>query len=359
MSNSTYDSINFRVLIPEIIHLESEHFERAKNIYLQTNDELKKWESHLNSLALVAFKDWLNEKLSQYDLDLDMGIIEDSYYLTAGEFKYCLITVEHVLDEIVSISKSIINVSTMIADFYILIEVLEEEEEVIIKGFLSYENLSNYCCQVMPKLSNDDYYQIPLSVFDSEPNHLLLCHQFAEIAELSPAKNRTNIIVEKVLPEELDIVDKLERKIPKLSQWFKNIFDEGWLTIDKLTKVEEKLAFNGIRKVVSGIGIRRGKLIDLEIQLGKNTVALLVNIVEVTDSKFSILVQLHPTGKNKYLPHHLQLIMFSKAGKILQEVEARTQDNYIQLIPFKGESGKRFSIEVALGNVSVKESFEI
>lgn len=347
---STYDSIDFRLLIPEIIHLETEHFECANKICLQISNEPKQWESYLNSLALVAFKNWLTEKLSQYNLDLEIQVIDNTYYLCAGELKYCLISVEHILDEIVNISRKIIDISAMLPDFYVLIEVLEEEEEVIIKGFLSYGDLTNYCFQGNSRLSHDDDYQIPLSVFDLEPNHLLLSHQFAELAESSLATSAGNVAEQKTL------IDGLEKRVPKLSQWFKNVFDEGWLTIDKLTKVESNLAFN-TRKLVEGV--RRGKLIDLEIQLGKNTVALLVNIIEVTDNKFSILIQLHPTGKHKYLPQNLQLIMLSKAGKILQEVRARAQDNYIQLKPFKGEAAKRFSIEVALDNISIKENFEI
>ena len=351
MSNtSTYNSVDFRVLIPEVIHLESEHFERARKICLQTDNENQQWENHLDSLALVAFKDWLKEKLNQHKPRLDIRITENGYYLSVGEFKYFLISVEHVLDEIVNISRNFIDISAMAADFYVLTEVLEEEEEVIIKGFLNHENLTNYCFQIKSQLPYDNNYQIPLSIFDSEPNHLLLCHQFAEIVELSPATNTAQIVEQKTL------MGGLEKKVPKLSKWFKNIFDEGWLAIDKLTKVEANLAFN-TRKVIPGI--RRGKLIDLEIQLGKNTVALLVNIVEVTNSKFSILVQLHPTGENKHLPPNLQLRMYSKAGKMLQQVQARVQDNYIQLKPFKGDTGKCFSIEVALDNASIKEDFEI
>ncbi|MDJ0694850.1 DUF1822 family protein [Mastigocoleus sp. MO_188.B34] len=362
MSNiSTYDSVDFRLLIPEVIYLESEHFDCAEEIYLRSNNEDKQWENYLNSLACVAFKDWVEEKLSTHSLSIDLKITEDGYYLSVGKFNYFLIVVEHLLDEVVNISKNLINASTIKANSYVLVEVLEEEEEVVIKGFLNHDNLYDYCNQITLQSSNNDYYQVPLSIFDSEPNHLLLCHQFAEIVAFSTVElsaiefSEIQTTTEK--KEKKTFMSEIDEKIPKLSQWFKNMFDEGWLTIDKLTKVETNLAFNTIRKSVQGV--RRGKLIDLEIQLGKNTVALLVNIVEVNENKFSILVQLHPTGKKKHLPHNLQLRMFAKGGKVLQEVQARIQDNYIQLKPFKGEAGKRFSIEVALGDVSVKENFEI
>jgi hypothetical protein len=55
----------------------------------------------------------------------------------------------------------------------------------------------------------------------------------------------------------------------------------------------------------------------------------------------------------------MKLMLLSKAGKTLQEVTARTQDNYIQLKTFKGEPGRKFSIKVTLGDVSVNENFEL
>lgn len=88
-------------------------------------------------------------------------------------------------------------------------------------------------------------------------------------------------------------------------------------------------------------------------------VALLVNIKEDTEGKLAILIQLHPSAGARYLPSNLKLILLSKAGKILQEVQSRTQDNYIQLKDFKGEKGKRFQIQVSLGSLSITEIFKL
>jgi hypothetical protein len=81
-----------------------------------------------------------------------------------------------------------------------------------------------------------------------------------------------------------------------------------------------------------------------------------VNITPEND-RFGVLVQLHPTGRQRYLPTNLKLSLLSRTGKVLQEVQARSQDNYIQLRPFKGESDRGFSLEVSLGNVQLREDF--
>ncbi|MDJ0675681.1 MAG: DUF1822 family protein [Calothrix sp. MO_167.B42] len=109
----------------------------------------------------------------------------------------------------------------------------------------------------------------------------------------------------------------------------------------------------------SSIFAKGAKLIDLGIQLGNQNVALLINIKEETDGKLAVLVQLHPVNGERYLPPNLQLILLSKAGKNLQEVQSRTHDNYIQLKRFKGEPGKRFQIQVSLANLSITENFEL
>ncbi|MGA9379281.1 MAG: DUF1822 family protein, partial [Phormidium sp.] len=57
-------------------------------------------------------------------------------------------------------------------------------------------------------------------------------------------------------------------------------------------------------------------------------------------------------------PENLQLILLGNDGEILYEVTARIADNVIQM-EFDGEVGEEFSVKVALGDISVTESFVI
>jgi hypothetical protein len=113
------------------------------------------------------------------------------------------------------------------------------------------------------------------------------------------------------------------------------------------------------RNIVLETGTKAGKLINLGMQLGSQTVAMLITVTQEAEEKIGISLQVYPTGGESYLPSDLQLTLLSKAGKILQQVRSRSQDSYIQLKSFKGEPGKRFSIAIALGDVSVKEEFEL
>lgn len=354
------NSTDLRLLLPEVILLESSHFESAKKMSDRVNNESHRWQTYLNSLALLGFESWLNARTPKQPIIREPNFSETVSYLKVGDFKVCLIAIENILDEEVILPIDVIEKPELAAHFYVVIEVLEEEEELIIRGFMRHDELSNYLKKLnfskakipgdskMEMQLNQGFYRLPLSLFDPEPNHLLFYSRFLEATAIPlPAVTANKVET---------LVEYLQESTTKLSQWLQGVIDESWLAIDAFVSPEAQLAFS-TRSVE--VATKRAKLIDLGIELNHQNVALLVQIAEETEDKISISAQLHPTGRQKYLPANIKLILLSKAGKNLQEVEARGQDNYIQLKLFKGEKGKRFSIEVSLGDVNVRENFEL
>lgn len=151
----------------------------------------------------------------------------------------------------------------------------------------------------------------------------------------------------------------------QLRQWLQGIFETGWQTIELLLgSAQSSLAFS-FRRSDHGdesnhpqSGIRRAKLIDLGLQLAGHSVALIVELRQESQQKTGILLQVHPTGTQTYLPPLLRLTVIDESKEIFLEAQARNTDNYIQL-QFSGEPGERFSVKVALGNVSFTEKFAI
>ncbi len=363
MFNYPLSSSSLRLLLSEVIDLRQIHFDAAREMVEQTIEKTVEkedilWQKYLNALALFGFKEWVNKKM----LDLPIHIENSSSFKTKyseideaifnvkiGEFKACIIAVEHLLDEIVFISQSLVKKIDLVSNFYVLVEVLEEEEKVIIRGFLPYEQLINYINLVKNPKSQSSGYEIPLSIFDTEPNHLLYYCSY-----LKP--NSIKISEAFASPVSIELNNPVKETTSKLGKWLQNIFEENWYAIDILVSTEANLSFS-TRNVI--MAVRRGKLINLGMQLGNKNVALLVNITEEPEDKVGVLIQLHPTSGDRYLPSDITLKLLSKAGKTLQEVQARYQDNYIQLKPFKGESGKCFSIEVSILDMKICEHFEL
>ena len=341
---------DFRLLISESIWLEPEDFERAKNISQRVNPESSQWQIYLNTLALFALEKWLKESMPEQSISTSDRYIENTGRLNIGEFKVCAIATDNLLDELVELPRNVVESPELITHFYAIVEVLEEQEEVIFRGCLNYNQLSDYRDRTnrSPRSPQDNFYQLPLSLFDTEPNHLLFCCRFLEPTSISlPVTSQTTTAV----PEEY-----IQKSTTKLSQWLQNVFDETWQTIDSLINSEANLEY-ALRNVNEEV--KRAKLIDLGMQLGERNVALLVKIKEEPSGKLAVLIQLHPDGKTRHLPPNLKLILLSKAGQVLQQVESRTYDNYIQLKPIKGEKGKRFQIQVSLESFSITESFEL
>ncbi len=361
MTNLPSSLINFRLLPPETIWLEPEQMEQAKTISECANtrpgeraiSEIQQWERYLNALALLAFEQWLSERLPAPAMQRSPKPIESVSYIEVNGFTVCLLAVEHVLDETVPIPQAVIEQPALAAHFYVLHEVSEEQELVTMRGFCRYDELS-HSCQRHP--IQDGYYRLPLSFLDAEPNHLLVYCRSLQPAAIplpmsmsSPAEGALTVWAQATTT---------------LTQWLQGMFDEGWQAIDQLINSDASLSLS-TRSLESGA--KRGKLINLGVQLGQQTVALLVNVTPEADGKLGVIVQLHPTGEDRYLSPNLTLSLRTPpsrealwpAGKTLQAVTSRSQDNYIQLKPFKGRSGTCFSVVIQFGNNTVEENFEL
>lgn len=342
----------------ETILLESEEFEQSRVLSAPLNSEANQWQTYLNALARLGFEQWLDKRIPEHSIARSQSIhsIENVCRLKIGKFKLYLIVREHILDEVAEIPREAIDQPELASHFYVLLEVSEEQEQVIIRGFLRYDELMSDCSRANIQHIQDGYYQFPLFAFDSELNHLLFYCHFLEPNSISLPVTSTEHSVIPAMTTESTSSKFFQGAKTNLSQWMQGISDQGWQTIDTLLNSETHLALSprNQRK-----GARRGKLIDLRLQLqGQNTV-LLLNIIEETEDKLGVLVQLHPTGEGQFLPPDLRLLLLSEAGETLQEVCSRTQDNYIQLKAFKGKAGTPFSVEISLGNSRVRENFEL
>ena len=166
-----------------------------------------------------------------------------------------------------------------------------------------------------------------------------------------------------------------KEKIINLSAWLQGIYEDSWQAIETLLNLNNNtLAFN-FRSSTSSIttNIKRAKVIDFSSSIKSQGIeSQKVESQEVESQKFIVLValtpganqhtgirvQLHPIDE-KYLPNNIKLILLSESGEIIQEVQAKVEDNYIQLKLFEGEVGEFFNIKVVLNTYEVMESFVI
>jgi hypothetical protein len=172
----------------------------------------------------------------------------------------------------------------------------------------------------------------------------------------------------------------------QLSTWFTSTVDSVWQSLESLLGTSQpNLAFS-LRNdfFAKQKTVQRAKLMDLGVQLNNRSVILLMAIASSapdptsssamdassslatstigkteTQERMEILAQLHPGNGELHLPANISMQLCSETGTVLQEVQSRSQDNYIQLKRFRGMSGERFTIQIVLGETSVLESFMI
>jgi Protein of unknown function (DUF1822) len=151
----------------------------------------------------------------------------------------------------------------------------------------------------------------------------------------------------------------LVRGIAHLSQWLRRQVEASWQALEVLAEGNEgaALSFRSTSEARES-DITQGKLIELSGgESGSQTVVLRLGLNAETVEQIKIVVQLHPSRSNVFLPVNLTLSLLSDTGVILQSVTTSEQDNYIQLRRFRCPVGTAFSLQVLWEGSSVVEDF--
>ena len=194
-------TLEFEQLPPEAIPLSQSQINQAIDFSNQLRDESKQWQTYLNALSLSAFETWLESRGNYFNINREESTLSQPRFanvipivanLKVNEFKLCLITTGSFIDEQVSIPRAVIDVPEYIPHFYVLVEVIEEEEKAIIQGFISYQELSARQQSVNLEPDTDWIYELPLSWLCNEPDRLLLYLRCLELEAISLPAIPTN-----------------------------------------------------------------------------------------------------------------------------------------------------------------------
>ncbi|MUG97936.1 DUF1822 family protein [Scytonema sp. UIC 10036] len=253
--NTSHQLLSLGALEDEVIYLAPEHFDLAVEISNQVTTEHRRWQTYLNVLALCSFEEWLQSAASDLSIQLEYDSVLRSpfaneltalSYLKVGEFNICLIVSDNLTDEAVILPSASIRLPELIAHFYVIIEILEEQEEAIIRGLLRYDKLLNYQQSVNLFAERQDNYKLPLFLFDSEPNHFLYALRLLSPNTILPKLSDLQTLQQLSQSQPPVNTSQLaisQQKFTCLSHWMQNIFAADWLTIENLldTKVLQRI----------------------------------------------------------------------------------------------------------------------
>lgn len=184
--------------------------------------------------------------------------------------------------------------------------------------------------------------------------------EFVPINQLQPLSDLLEYLEELTSVKQSELAERSltqNKTIVNLKQWYENIFDAGWQEISALLGTQGATLALSMRSANNEF-FSRGKLINLVKETTDQSVVLVVTLSPEESQETDITVEIHPTSEQTYLPPNLQLTVLDFEGVAVMEAQTRSNNRNIQL-QFSGEPGERFSIKVALGDVSIIEDFII
>lgn len=178
----TADSLEFEWLSPDAITLDAERVNHALELSQRSPNQENCWQIYLTALALVGFEQWIQQRDSDLFLQTNHCTILSLPFADAttaacnlqiNGFRLCIVGTESLFDGTIAIPQAAIDSPDAVAHFYVPVEVYEEQGQILIRGFLRYDQLRQH--QTTPlELAQDGTYRLPLDWFESDLNRLLL-----------------------------------------------------------------------------------------------------------------------------------------------------------------------------------------
>jgi hypothetical protein len=373
----------------------------AQNHY---SNPAARWNAYLNCLCLNAFLDWLKE---EPDLGETPKVWPSDHHLpsiwefvngtclTVGELRLVLIPSDKSNLTEFRIPQEWVDIPNWVANYYLAVQINLEENWIGVWGYTTYQQIrekakydlmdrtylldeedliadinvmwvAREVCSVqkpelkmLPELSSLQIEKLLKQLDHWTPDLPENVSEQEWMALLALDKKRQDLYQKRLAKHKGNLVAYSQPLVNNLSKWFQNVFEAGWHSFDTLVSSQQNTLAVQFRSdaTLNEVRVKGAKLIDLGMQLRNTAVVLLIGLTSEIDEKVSIRVQLHPANEEVYLPPDLKLLLLSGSGNILQEVQSRSHDNFIQLKKFKSPPGRNFSLQVTLGDISIKEDF--
>ncbi|NER48908.1 MAG: DUF1822 family protein [Symploca sp. SIO1A3] len=361
--------LDLEVLQGEIIPLESEYYTQAIEISDRVVEPERQWQAYLNILALRSFTEWLAARAGDIRVNTavcsavhpELAQMPDLVYqLRVGEFQVCLIARESLIDNLVRIPKEAIEFTEFAAHFYVIMEVLEEQQQASIRGFLRYDQLPKV--QELTRLTaapKSGIYELPLNLFDTNPHHLLLGLSLAEPAALrirsqqttnnkrQTTNNQQQINVAVWLREEID-------QVARSLGWgmpgnLTPAVATGWRSTDNFTGAIANLINQGVNIPPEARGsCQRISVDEIPLQLFAAVWRLMA---EEAQEEWSLLLILG-TDSGGFLPQGIKLQVADQT-QIISERLLGTQDFYLAS-RVVGDLDEQFLVTITLNGKELK-----
>lgn len=358
-----------------------------------------RWRAYMNQICLVAFLDWISADDSiqasvWYSFPNTPAFWEfvNGTAVLLEERRVVLIPSEAIDDSELEVPQEWVDIPSWAADYYFAVQVNPDGDWVRFWGYTTHASLKlrgyydpidrTYCIDARYLTKDFGAFWINYRLSKEEQVKAAV----PSLPELSPTtaenllqrfSNDTVAFPRLAVPfttwgallenqrcrQRLYQMKQLNQAPVNLSRWLEGIYDNLWDSIETFLDSNIGGATSSVNfnfrdsREVEAENIKRAKVINLGTEF--NSFVLVIALNRGDNQLLCIRVQLHPVSGNLYLPSTIKLALILDSGEIIQEVQAREQDNYIQLSRFEGEVGESFNIQVSLDNYQITETFVI
>lgn len=382
------------------------HFQKAARLSQSIHLPQQRWEVYLCALGVLGFEQWLQDRAPDLQFECDRASIWQPAYanllaaacnILVGNFKVCLLTSS-------SVPFAVLDNPDFTAHFYVLMQVEEEEQQVAVSGFMSYEQYHKYQQTAHLEVESDWTYTIPSTWFYSNPNTLLLNLRCLDANAIQlPTKgvpNNTNVALRQkltTLASQLqkqqisqlltvqeaitvlsnpDLIDWIYRIVtPTFAQplinvglWLRNQIDVvaselGWMLMPSLELSEMRSLQEEFEQIRAGLaqnsvhipGSARGAYRDLECdRLALRLYAIMWVLSETGENREWMLLIALGSQPQREMPKSLKLEVRDETELLFTQSLEDTNKGilYAQVI---GNWEERFWVTVTVNNEAVFE----
>ncbi|MGB5711009.1 MAG: DUF1822 family protein, partial [Waterburya sp.] len=350
MTNPTYFTTNFPSQVA--IAINPQHLTKVQSeAEAKMPNATAKHNYILNSLCVDAVSNWLEENIFEEDEDIAISNIE---YLEAcwsvvtgteialNSIKITVIPQDTSDIAGISIPREWVDIPQWMPDYYLAAQVDLEQKTIWLWGYVH----SNTVKQQGTLDRTHQHYTLPLEKMSLDLELFGITHQLVKPPQQSPQSSSIarNMDKQEALEKlsasspfspRLDVPFEVwsaligdrqwcqelykqrclnsqsKSSITKLLQWLKSevtsTLDSGWKELNEILPASThppQLSY-ALRTDLRDMKdwVKKAKVIDLKVQLDRDSkIVLLIAITQKAENKYSIVAQLHPDTKQKFVP---------------------------------------------------------
>jgi hypothetical protein len=341
------------------------------------------WNTYLNQVCLETICPWLQ---AEFEVDPRVQFsaweVLNGTALLVNQKRWILVPDKSVDCSELRVPQEWIDVPRLVGDYYIAIQVDPDDQITRIWGYTTHARLKTkgqydaedrtyalssheviediYVLSVVQQLCPEEATRSQVNPFADMPpaqaENLLqrLAQQPGDQIRLAlPFALWGALLESETWSQRLLDAEPSASVVTALAQWFQNAFAETWQSVETFLSPEQ-VAFNFRRAESPQATVQRAKV----LQIADQPLLLVMALTQEDDGRVGIRIQLRSPDATRSLPEDLTLSLRSRMGDPIRSVQARSQDNSIQLQRFQCAIGTQFQVQVQYLETAVTEDFQ-